>query len=54
MHYILKLQLEASDDGLYRIVNHTEIHAAQDMLTQVPVIGGFYENSLRNAIGLIT
>ena len=55
MHYILKLQLECSkEDGLYRIVNHVEIHAAQDMLSQVPILGNFYDHSLRNAVGQIS
>ncbi|KAI8907863.1 hypothetical protein EDD86DRAFT_208333 [Gorgonomyces haynaldii] len=54
MHYILKLQLEQGDNGLYKIVNHLEIHAAQDMISQVPIIGNFYDQSLRNAVGQIS
>ncbi|KAI8924749.1 hypothetical protein BC831DRAFT_463909, partial [Entophlyctis helioformis] len=54
MHHILKLQLEPSENGLYRIVDHHEIYVAQDMISQVPIIGGFYDQSLRNAVGQIS
>ncbi|KAL2914927.1 hypothetical protein HK105_205470 [Polyrhizophydium stewartii] len=54
MHYIIKLQLEAAEDGLMRITSHLEIPVAQDMLSQMPIVGSWYDNSLRNAVGQIS
>lgn len=53
LNFILKLQLEQTH-GKYYIVNHVEIHSAQDMISQMPIIGGFYDHSLRNAVGQMT
>ncbi|KAJ3208228.1 hypothetical protein HDU82_002767 [Entophlyctis luteolus] len=53
----LDLQLEATDPSdpskLY-IVLHTEKHTAQEYLSQLPVLGGFYETQLRSAVGQLT
>jgi hypothetical protein len=54
MHYILKLQVEPSEDEKWRIVNHSEIHVAQDFLSQMPLVGSFYESTIRNALGQIS
>lgn len=54
MHFILKAQLEKSDDGLYRIVDHQEIHVAQDLISQMPILGGWYDGTIRNAVGQIS
>ncbi|KAJ3204472.1 hypothetical protein HDU82_005804 [Entophlyctis luteolus] len=53
----LELQLEATDptdrSKLY-IVLHTEKHTAQEYLSQLPVLGDFYETQLRSAVGQLT
>lgn len=54
MAYILKLQLEKCDDGKYRIVDHREIPVAQDLISQMPIVGGWYESTIRNAVGQIS
>ncbi|KAJ3255078.1 hypothetical protein HK103_006621 [Boothiomyces macroporosus] len=54
MHYILKLQLEHSDDGLFRIVDQVEIQVAQDLISQMPIIGSWYDSTIRNAVGQIS
>ncbi len=54
MHIILKLQLEQGDDGLYRIVNQSEIPVAQDLISQMPILGGWYDSTIRNAVGQIS
>ncbi|KAJ3337701.1 hypothetical protein HDU91_001400, partial [Kappamyces sp. JEL0680] len=54
MHIILKLQLEQDNDGLYRIVNHQEIPVAQDLISQMPILGGWYDSTIRNAVGQIS
>ena len=41
MHVILKLQLEKSSDGLLRIVRHNEIFVAQDLISQMPILGNY-------------
>ncbi|KAJ3409480.1 hypothetical protein HDV05_004424 [Chytridiales sp. JEL 0842] len=57
IHQILKLQLE---DSLINpaehlvIAQHHEIHVAQDYLAQLPIVGRFYDNGLRSALGQIT
>lgn len=51
MHIIIKLQLELCDDSLYRIVDHKEIPVAQDFLSQMPILGSWYESTIRNAVG---
>lgn len=54
MHFILKLQLEPSEDGLYRIVDHLEIPVAQDLISQMPILGSWYDQTIRNAVGQIS
>lgn len=54
LHHIFKLQLETSDDGLLRVVEHQEIVVAEDMLAQMPLVGNYYQSSLRNAIGQLS
>ncbi|KAJ3131947.1 hypothetical protein HK100_005859 [Physocladia obscura] len=53
----LDLQLEATDPAdpskLY-IVSHTEKHTAQEYLSHIPLVGGFYETQLRSAVGQLT
>ncbi|KAJ3282154.1 hypothetical protein HK104_011063 [Borealophlyctis nickersoniae] len=55
IHQILQLQLEVTDPiefpNLMRVVHQREIHIAQDMLSQVPYLGSFYDGTLRTAIG---
>jgi hypothetical protein len=51
MHIILKLQLEQSNDLLYRIVKHNEIPVTQDLISQMPILGNWYESTIRNAVG---
>jgi hypothetical protein len=53
MHFIGKYQLELLD-GKYTIVEHTEIHVAQDLLSQMPIIGSWYDSTIRNAVGQIS
>jgi hypothetical protein len=54
MHYFMKLQVEESDDGLYRIVDHHETHVTQDLISQMPILGGWYNSTIRNAVGQIS
>lgn len=54
IHFILKIQLEKSEDGKYRIVDHKEIPVAQDLISQMPIVGGWYESTIRNAVGQIS
>ncbi|KAJ3327442.1 hypothetical protein HDU76_011794 [Blyttiomyces sp. JEL0837] len=56
IHQILKLQLESSieNPSLLVIAQHHEVHVAQDYLAQLPIVGGFYDNGLRSALGQIT
>ncbi|KAJ2998570.1 hypothetical protein HDV02_004385 [Globomyces sp. JEL0801] len=54
MHYILKLQLELAENNLYRIVDHLEIHVAQDLISQMPILGSWYDSTIRNAVGQIS
>ncbi len=55
IHEVLKLQLERSEaDGLLKIVHHSEIHAAQDFISQVPVLGRWYDGSLRSTLGQVS
>ncbi|KAI9350255.1 hypothetical protein BDR26DRAFT_852082 [Obelidium mucronatum] len=53
----IDLQLEATDPSnpqkLY-IVSHGEKHMAQEYLSHLPVVGGFYETQLRSAVGQLT
>ena len=52
MHFFLKLQLEKLDeDGMYLIVDHSEIHVAQDLISQMPIVGSWYDSTIRNAVG---
>ena len=66
----LQLEPTMQDPRLYKIVNHLEIHSTTDMLSQVcfksavcnkliymiqvPIIGGFYSTSIRNAVGQLS
>lgn len=51
---ILKCQLEQSDDGLFRIVDHQEIPVTQDLISQMPILGNWYDHTIRNAVGQIS
>jgi hypothetical protein len=51
MHYFIKLQVEESEDGLYRIVDHHETHVTQDLISQMPILGSWYNTTIRNAMG---
>lgn len=54
IHEVLKLQLERSETGTLKIVHHSEIHAAQDFISQVPVLGKWYDGSLRSTLGQVS
>lgn len=54
MHYIMKLQVEPGDDGLFRIADHDEVHVAQDLISQMPILGSWYDSTIRNAVGQIS
>lgn len=54
MHFILKIQLEKCDDLKYRIVDHREFAVAQDLISQMPILGGWYKSTIRNAVGQIS
>ena len=52
MHFFLKLQLEPrEDDGKFVVVDHCEIHVAQDLISQMPILGSWYDSTIRNAVG---
>ncbi|KAI8612120.1 hypothetical protein BC830DRAFT_1138218 [Chytriomyces sp. MP71] len=53
----LDLQFEATDAStpkLLYIVSHMEQHTAQDYLSHLPVVGGFYETQVRSAVGQLS
>ncbi|KAJ3012581.1 UNVERIFIED_CONTAM: hypothetical protein HDU68_001123 [Siphonaria sp. JEL0065] len=53
----IDLQLEATDANAPQklfIVSHSEKHFAQEYLSHLPVVGGFYETQLRSAVGQLT
>ncbi|KAJ3239440.1 hypothetical protein HDU78_002829 [Chytriomyces hyalinus] len=57
IHQTLDLQFEATDTSapkLLYIVSHNEVHISQEYLSNLPVLGGFYETPLRSAIGQLT
>ncbi|KAJ3195527.1 hypothetical protein HK101_011891 [Irineochytrium annulatum] len=56
IHQVLKLQLESavSNPNLLVIANHHEIHVTQDYIAQLPIVGGFYDTTLRGALGQLT
>jgi hypothetical protein len=53
LHQMLQLQLEETN-GCYLIVKQTEILLGQDLLSQVPLIGSWYESGLRQAMGQLS
>ena len=53
IHQFLKLQLESNQD-LFYIVNHNEVHSAQNFISQMPIVGSWYDGSLREAMGQIS
>lgn len=56
-HQRLKLQLESnesSNNGTLLIVEHSEVHLAQDLIKQMPIIGKWYEHGIRTAIGQLS
>lgn len=53
MHFFLKLQVEPVGDN-FLIVDHCEIHVAQDLISQMPILGSWYDSTIRNAVGQAT
>ncbi|TPX58563.1 hypothetical protein SpCBS45565_g07961 [Spizellomyces sp. 'palustris'] len=51
---VLSLQLEFSAENSLQIVSHDEHHIAQDIIKQMPLIGKYYETSIRTALGHLT
>ncbi|KAJ3387025.1 hypothetical protein HDU92_002170 [Lobulomyces angularis] len=57
IHQIIKLQLERSDEPgkqkLLFITDHNETHRAQEYISRVPILGSWYDGSIREAMGKI-
>jgi hypothetical protein len=52
--FFLKLQLERHKNGRFYVTDHHEYHITQDLISQVPIVGGLYDHSIRNAVGQIS
>jgi len=57
IHQVIKLQLETSDDvekgvSLF-VTDHKEQHFAQEYISRVPIIGSWYDSTIREAMGKI-
>jgi hypothetical protein len=51
IHQTVHLQLEYNDERLLVITDHKELHTAEEFLSHLPLVGQFYDQSVRSAVG---
>lgn len=58
IHQVIKLQLESSaasggtlDSRYLYITDHHEVHTVQEYISRIPVVGSWYDGSIREAMG---